>query len=139
MDVHNQPLSEQTRPLSTDELTGLSSESLTMLSIRQVHIGYTALPRTCRIQKRQWKENGSCLCINVMVCCSQSLLRSLARMVCLKKKMAVFFSGTSEALINALFETPGYLRKRRMIVLSQDGAGLSNRNSSSGVRVFGEN
>lgn len=34
------------------------------------------------------------------------------------QKMADFFSGVSEALINVLFETPGYLRKPRMTVLS---------------------
>lgn len=34
------------------------------------------------------------------------------------QKMAVFFSGISEALISVLFETPGYLRKPRMTVLS---------------------
>lgn len=34
------------------------------------------------------------------------------------QKMAVFFSGTFEALVDVLFETPGYLREPRMTVLS---------------------
>lgn len=34
------------------------------------------------------------------------------------QKMAVFVSGTSEALIDELFKTRGYLRKPRMTVLS---------------------
>lgn len=36
---------------------------------------------------------------------------------CVLQKMAVFFSGTFEALVDVLFETPGYLRKPRMTVL----------------------
>lgn len=45
MDVHNQPLSEQTEADTSLEHRwthgGLSSESLAMLIIGQVHIGYT--------------------------------------------------------------------------------------------------